>query len=281
MFIYSVSDANLDHDLFSREALLSAYSLRRFTDKPIALFTDRPDFAEVLNDLTWSPFSDIKIVAPCVHPKLAKVRAINSVGFENCVFLDSDTIIFDDLSLTFQIDDFDIAAVPAPARNGVISLDPGKEGKRIWNLNSGVFFFRRSRVKNILYEWEDHLADRVARNTGDARSIMDQGSLFAVLAKHKPKTLFLPEVFNWRAQMGGRVSGKLFVLHAHVFKKRLAVPLGEFLNPGFITQLLDIADTVNASTETVVFPKLDQIEENSLARGRVMNWPPFEPDTLA
>ena len=87
-------------DAFTKEALLSAESLKRYMpDTPVALFTNKE---------IESPFVDIVKVVKIKHSR-SKVDLVAETPFEKTIYLDSDTLIVRDISDMFEIlDRFDV-----------------------------------------------------------------------------------------------------------------------------------------------------------------------------
>jgi len=79
-------------DSFTKEAILSIKSLKRYNNEPIAIFTDHEEFLEeIKNDIDF-----IYKIEP--HHKRTKVDFIKKTPFQKTIYLDSDTIIASNIS---------------------------------------------------------------------------------------------------------------------------------------------------------------------------------------
>ena len=98
-------------EAFTKEALMSIESLRRYTDLPIALYTDQSE--SMFKDNRHITYLG-KIVANHLR---AKVDYMNQSPFEKTVFLDTDTVIVRNCDDMFDLlDRFDVGIVNDYAR---------------------------------------------------------------------------------------------------------------------------------------------------------------------
>ncbi|MEM0907836.1 MAG: hypothetical protein AAGJ94_10765 [Pseudomonadota bacterium] len=213
MFIYCAFDKDQDMPRYAGEALVSATSLRRHTDKPIHLATNNRRFVERHARRPAWPFDNVTMVEGDDAPKTFKVRAIANMDGD-CVFLDGDTFIFADLSRVFEFSPFDLAGVREPARNALTSIEAAieYEASLKYALNSGVLFIRGGFAQTLSERWLAHYLRRLERLGPTA---FDQPSLRASLSLLDADVLVLPNNYNFRLQFGGLVAGPVFVVHTH------------------------------------------------------------------
>lgn len=99
------------HEVFLKEAEISARSLRRWTDRPIALYTDWGDYQSDL-------FDEIIVESDPIRRKsfVTKVQGLNSAPFDKTIFLDNDTFVCLPIDDVFEIlDHFDLAVTQEPS----------------------------------------------------------------------------------------------------------------------------------------------------------------------
>lgn len=95
------------NDVFVKEAMLSAESVKKFSDIPITLFTDR--------DIDCEYIDEIKIIKPD-HIR-SKVDYISESPYKKTLYLDSDTVIARNISDMFDVlDRFDVGVTHDYAR---------------------------------------------------------------------------------------------------------------------------------------------------------------------
>lgn len=256
MFIYSAYDEVIEEPLYHAEAMISAFSLRQHSDKPIILHSNSRALAGRLKEPAWSPFSEVIVSdIPRAHPKLQKLEAIAASPFENTVFLDTDTFILGDLGKVFEFGPFDIAACQPPFRQSVRSMDAAvkEEWNRRWKLNSGVVFLKGGQ-RDIVGSWLANYEDRLA-SAANPRKLMDQPSLQHALVMHQPDIFTLPNNYNFRLCFGGYLSGACFVVHTHAGVS--IQPVMENLHDlGSIRALIDKVSTINSILIGVSFPTM-------------------------
>ena len=92
-------------EAFTKEALMSIKSLKRFNNEPVALFTDREQ------DGTFEGLVDLYAKIEPKHIR-AKVDFISQSPFKKTIYLDSDTLIVRNISDMFEIlERFDVGLV--------------------------------------------------------------------------------------------------------------------------------------------------------------------------
>ena len=95
---------------FTKEALMSIKSLKRYNSEPVALFTDRDQTEE------YEGLVDVYAKISPNHIR-AKVDFVNQTPFQKTVYLDSDTLIVRNISDMFDVlDRFDVALTNDYAR---------------------------------------------------------------------------------------------------------------------------------------------------------------------
>ena len=83
-------------DSFTKEALMSIKSLKRFNSEPVALFTDSEKTAEM------DGLVDVYAKIQPTHTR-AKVDFVGETPFSKTVYLDSDTVVVRNISDMFDI----------------------------------------------------------------------------------------------------------------------------------------------------------------------------------
>ncbi|UOM33061.1 hypothetical protein [Acuticoccus sp. I52.16.1] len=269
MFIYSAFDRPDAPPVYTAEALVSARSLRRFTDKPIRLLTSRPDLAEMLARRPGFPFSDVVPLHGDVAPKAFKIRSIGTMAGADCIFLDTDTIIYGDISRVFEFGPFDLAGVHMPYhREEIVTMEDAvaKEGRRYYALNSGVLFIRGEFAGPLSERWGEAYALALERNGPGA---MDQPPLVNALLKLKPALWPLSQNFNYRLMYGGVISGTIFVVHTHYRRDVRRIVDADF-DHGVIDALIERIGAINASVERATLPQasMQTVPRHVLSRHR-------------
>ncbi|WP_420392676.1 hypothetical protein [Acuticoccus sp.] len=252
MFVYSAYDAG-GSPTYLAEACVSARSLRRWTDAPITLWTNRTALAAELVQAVGSPFSAILPLGEAGPPKAHKIDAIGRASGDR-VFLDTDTIVLADIGRVFEFADFDIAAVPVAVRDAITSMDEAvrREPRRRYTVNSGVLFVRGRFAGPLCAAWAAAYRRALARS---GPSVYDQPSLARALEGLQPDLLPLPHNYNLRVQFGGLVSGAVFVVHVH-YRRDLAGLLRGGLDAHRVDALIDRVAAINASTGQAVMPPI-------------------------
>lgn len=145
-------------EAFTKEALMSIQSLRRFTDLPIAIYTDHRSIAEEKQeDLKITLIGEI-----VAHHLRAKVDYMDQSPFTKTVFLDSDTVIVRNCDDMFDLlERFDLAIVNdyARKREKYSKLVPeyAEIPYAFSEANSGVIAFNSStRTQTFLKMWKEY-----------------------------------------------------------------------------------------------------------------------------
>jgi hypothetical protein len=181
-------------EAFTKEALLSIQSLRRFTNLPIALFTDQPE------NLYKDAKIDVVKNITANHIR-AKVDYIDQTPFEKTVFLDTDTVVIRNCDDMFDLlDRFDMACVIDFARKRKKYSDTVPEYGRIpyafSELNSGVIAFNSSqRTKDALKMWKQYFYKYFRETNG-----WDQVSFRVALWHSDVKIIHMPFEYNVRSK---------------------------------------------------------------------------------
>ncbi|SLN33228.1 hypothetical protein ROJ8625_01555 [Roseivivax jejudonensis] len=259
MFVYSTHDKDASDPVYSLEALISATSLRRHTNLPIRLVTNNTDFLDRVRALDYNPFTDLVAAGADTPPKLQKIEALRGMADQDAVFVDSDTVILDDISRVFDFGMFDIAAVQAIWREGITSIERAveREQRRRFMLNSGLLFVRRNTVEPLATAWAKEYRTAFGQ-FGPAAA--DQPSLEQALALLNPEVFQLPVNYNFRTNFGGILSGKCFVVHGHF--RSVARELGrQGLGVAQIDHFLARIEMINANSKTRMYRKTNDISQ--------------------
>lgn len=178
---------------YSKEAITSIESIRRFVDLPITVFTTHPLMFHHLN-------LDYMKRIPFTPKGLAvKPAYMHQAPYQRTLFLDSDTIIaHKDAFEPFNIlDQFGIALCHAPARGyNVMKFIPNC----VPSWNSGVMFLAMDnlKVKTVLTIYRD----RYKRQATKKRT-SDQAMISHALWTTTCQVYTLPPEFNCRGAASG------------------------------------------------------------------------------
>lgn len=224
-----------------RSKALKGYDLILITDENTDLINLRCTFAEVVK----ASFE--------TEGHLRKTELIQFLPktYDTYLFLDSDTVVIDDISLGFKkAERFGIAVSPAPhysldyfwGFDRIMNLE-GIECKGQLQYNTGVIFFKNSpTVKSIFIRWRE-LALRYQKDF-----ISDQPFFSLAMEKldFNPYTLSIS--YNYRG-FGDAISGIVRIWHSH----------GEL--PAKINEFKKAWPLRRAWPSKVVFP--DEVEHGS------------------
>lgn len=254
MYLYSSYDANKEKPNYSWEAFLSASSVRRFSDAPIRLVTNNAPMKIYFEAHDRNPFTEIIVRDDLGTAKAQKIAAIRDHGFGRTIFLDAHAIAFSDLSEVFKMQEFEIAGVRPPWRvqTSKSEIDAEAEKAYLKHLNTGVLFFTAALSQNFFDNWAAAFERRFSKLGANAQ---DQPAFAETASVQDIDILSLPENFNFRAHIGGRLSGKCHVFHSHLWDdvSRLA---GLHFKTVEVLKFLDkIEQSINRSLENrVVLP---------------------------
>ena len=135
---------------FVSEAIISAKSIRQFSNLPIAIVCTE----ELAGDEVYS-FFDIVVINQEINNfiYLAKIVGIQSSPFQRTIFLDSDTFICADISPLFEL--LDIVDIATTQENSYHTGNIASKFKNIIpEFNSGVIVLKKSKViEKLLNDW--------------------------------------------------------------------------------------------------------------------------------
>ena len=181
-------------EAFTKEALLSIESLKRFTDLPVALYTDQ-------DTESLSKNKNIDLVAKINATHLrAKVDYMDQSPFINTVFMDSDTVVVRNCDDMFDLlERFDIAIVNDYARKrkkySDIVPEYGEIPYAFSEANSGVIAFNSStRTQTFLKMWKEYFYQYFRETNG-----WDQISFRISLWKSNVRIHHMPFEYNVRS----------------------------------------------------------------------------------
>lgn len=202
------------------EVLYSCVSLRRHFSGKVVIYTNEIEtmkrtniFDEVL------PLTSEKDKRGLVSIGLEKILAMESC-LPNCIFLDTDTIILDDISLLMDNEDFDVAGVKAPYRGDFNNLSnlPMSERDKGLELNTGVVFVKGEGGRKFLSLWKEKQMDEINKpKLVSKQRIYDQISFMNAAKEMKDLNLLtLPWNYNYRdCKRYPMVTGKIYIQHFH------------------------------------------------------------------
>ncbi|MBU0487749.1 MAG: hypothetical protein KKA07_11730 [Bacteroidetes bacterium] len=210
-----------------QETLLSAATLKRnMPELPIELHIDKRT-AELLPDtINLESFFDFV----CQFDSFAnwrdpKFSALRSKRFSKVLYLDGDTYILDRLDELFDLlDNFDIAAMPAPQRIhsnsiacGLYDIFPTVPAS-FPEYNAGVMPFLSGQQFD---EFVDYWQELYEQGFQQKKYRMDQAALRVALFHSKLRLCALTPEYNLRAGVPNVVKDKVKIIHAHGFLKEI------------------------------------------------------------
>ena len=184
-------------EAFTKEALMSIESLRRYTELPIAIYTDQKLIVEAAAQrLNINLVGEIK-----ANHLRAKVDYMDQSPFQKTVFLDSDTVIVRNCDDMFELlDRFDIGIVDDYARKRENYSKQVPEYNDIPYAfsegNSGVIAFNNSfRSQTFLKMWKEYFYKYFDITNG-----WDQVSFRIALWKSNVRIHRMPFEYNVRSK---------------------------------------------------------------------------------
>ena len=182
---------------FTKEALLSIESLRRYTSLPIAIYTDEKALVETKNENL-----NINLVGEITANHLrAKVDYMDQSPFVNTVFMDSDTVVVRNCDDMFDLlERFDVAIVNDYARKrkkySDIVPEYGEIPYAFSEANSGVIAYNSStRTQTFLKMWKEYFYKYYQQTNG-----WDQISFRISLWKSNVRIHHMPFEYNVRSK---------------------------------------------------------------------------------
>ena len=176
---------------YTKEALMSIESLKRYNNEPLALFTDCADIIKTdLPDFTYQ-------IEP-THTR-SKIDYIQKSPFAKTLYLDSDTIINRNISDVFEVlTKYNVAVTIDTGRKRLYIADLIPEYKDIpyafSEINGGVLGFKSSdNTKRFLELWKMYFYKYYVKTNG-----WDQPSLRIALWESGIEMLCLPTEYNVR-----------------------------------------------------------------------------------
>lgn len=184
-------------EAFTKEALFSIESLRKYTDLPIAVYTDRKDIVE-----TKSEELKITLIGEIVANHLrAKVDYMDQSPFVETIFMDSDTVVVRNCDDMFDLlKRFDVAIVNDYARKrkkySDIVPEYGEIPYAFSEANSGVVAFNSStRTQTFLKMWKEYFYKYFKETNG-----WDQISFRISLWRSNVRIHHMPFEYNVRSK---------------------------------------------------------------------------------
>ena len=183
-------------EAFTKEALMSIESLRRFTSLPIAVYTDQKEIVEAKQEEL-----QITLIGEIVANHLrAKVDYMDQSPFLKTVFLDTDTVIVRNCDDMFELlERFDVSIVNDYARKrkkySVTVPEYGEIPYAFSEANSGVIAFNSStRTQTFLKMWKEYFYKYFRETNG-----WDQISFRISLWKSNVRIHHMPFEYNVRS----------------------------------------------------------------------------------
>lgn len=179
---------------FTKEALMSIKTLKRFNSEPVALFTDQPRTED---------FSGLVDIYGKIEPQHIRVKVdfVGSSPFAKTVYLDSDTVIVRNISDMFDVlDRFDVGLVHDYARKRLkySKLVPEYEAipYGFSEFNGGIMAYNSSdATREFLDMWQKYFYKYYQQTNG-----WDQVSLRVSLWNSSVKIHTFPFEYNIRGK---------------------------------------------------------------------------------
>ena len=181
-------------EAFTKEALMSIKSLKRFNNEPVALFTDLDQTKE---------FDGLVDLYAKINPRhiRAKVDFIDQSPFKKTIYLDSDTLIVRNISDMFDVlDRFDVAVTNDYARKRTKYSNIVPEYAEIpysfSEVNGGIMAYNNSLATNtFLAMWKEYFYKYYEQTNG-----WDQVSLRISLWRSNARIHHFPFEYNIRSK---------------------------------------------------------------------------------
>jgi hypothetical protein len=200
-------------DEYFEEAKISARSVREnMPDINVACITDRKRESDL--------FDEILVKEP--NGGSDKVYLLSDSPFDETLYLDTDTLLSDDVSELFGLlEKFDIGAAQAPIR--ILEAEEGEPNQPYTDipdafpdLNTGVLVFRNnSKFSDLTKDWRKYY-EKIMKKSDEVA--WDQPSFRKAVYESGLRVSPLPTEYNSRLQYGGTVSQKVKIAHARLIE---------------------------------------------------------------
>lgn len=186
--------------LFLEELRISIKSLQKFNKNiSISLFTEDKFLTEI-ND---NKFKSIHLIEKPDYSFSDKIFSLRNTPYKKTLYLDCDTVIWDDISELFiLLDKFEIVLAYIPFKNRRInSTKPPK-------FNGGVIGFRNTKnTKKMLETWD--------KNYKISKDYDDQVTLRDTILSSSVTYFVLPSEYNFRTPFSCYARKKIKIFHGH------------------------------------------------------------------
>jgi hypothetical protein len=195
---------------YVEEAVQSAESVKRCTELPTALCTDKR--------VDHSAFDHVIVSnAETNDPYERKVRGLHEAPFEQTLFLDTDTYVCREISDLFSLlEEFELAAAHAPNRmyhpgGGY----PSEHPVSFPELNTGVLLMdtRSSRVEQLLNDWLETHREMQDAGVCEGGPVLDQIPFREVIYDSEVRFTVLTPEYNCRFEFPVFLEGPVRILH--------------------------------------------------------------------
>lgn len=181
-------------EAFTKEALMSIKSLKRYNEEPVALFTDQEQTKE---------FDGLIDVYAKINPQhiRAKVDFISQSPFIKTVYLDSDTLVVRNVSDMFDVlDRFDVAVTNDYARKRTkyskIVPEYAEIPYSFSEVNGGIMAYNKSLATTTFFAmWREYFYKYFKETNG-----WDQVSLRISLWRSNVRIHHFPFEYNIRSK---------------------------------------------------------------------------------
>lgn len=186
-FLYIVTG-----DGYAKECLFSIKSLKEFNDEKVCIFAPEKYRNLLQNECDYFFAMDSKLQRP-------KIEFISESPFKNTIYLDSDTVIAQNIGdLFLLLEKYDFAAAFCHSRkreNYSKIISKYREIPYSFSeINTGVMVFNNSdSVRDLFISWKKYYYDYLSKTNG-----WDQPSFRVALWESKVRLCHLPPEYNIR-----------------------------------------------------------------------------------
>lgn len=208
----------ISHSDWLDELIVSARSCARVMPKVDRILYVTESMRETLGHEMISTFTSVFVLENPRHAHRPRFDAMLECDLDEAIFIDTDTYFAEPVEDLFLIlKHYDIAAFPAPQH-----IHPAAIEKKIYTklprvsmaipeMNGGLIVASMTqKMKTFVMEWSRLF--KICQNSGYN---MDQFSFRVALALSELRVAYVPNTYNFRANLPQFVQGTVKIVHAH------------------------------------------------------------------
>lgn len=219
-FVWAIS-----HSDWLDELAVSVKSCRRTMPSVERILFVTPDVDQAISDAVRSGFTSVSILDTSRHAHRPRFEAMLQCPLDEAVFIDSDTYFARPAHEIFEIlEHYDLGALPAPQHIHKRAIEMGLHKKlpsvslALPELNGGLLVASMTpALRQFVLKWSELFAICEA-----AGYQMDQFSLRVAVALSTLRLAYLPNIYNFRANIPQFVGGYVKIIHAHGELEKIA-----------------------------------------------------------